>query len=836
MALALTNKFKDFFKQDPFKGYFTCEPDQIASQILGSIIHAPWMSSGLTANNAFTTTLVIRTFGFLEKEGLLSKTSDKSKPTKTNTKQNPKAGTEQTPKPDTKEDWHLLLGIRDVSGLTDALIQHSDRAVQFLWLSLTDKTRDLLEKDPRDVKKVHSALAVDIARVIEGGWIYDAKVFGKASAITLTRLDAQRTSAVPNAYKLAQANHLLLVDQFPQFFAKPVNASLGEIARSLAATPDNFTINKYPASAPVLYWFVDGVSRARLALQPEDWTEICNWATKRFNHERSLVSAEHDAMMDPVAMGMAACLCARLRSISEDADLGTKKEHVSILPSMVELHRSIFDLMRHQADSGIFPKYFPMFHYQDAGSNFCFTFELLEAVLNEFGDSECKLLASPEFIEGLSKAITWCEDNWLPSSKSGTYTGWNSGGYLDTLEKEQPESWATAVVHMFLSELDTVISARIQQLILAKYKVRYPSKITDDKKRKKGDAIDKLLEIKILLRDKPKTLSDVLKKHIIGRYLLKNEATLRREPSKAARSALLFGPPGTSKTKLIEAIASDLEWPMLELTPSEFVKGSLANIYVQADEIFEDLMDLSGVVVFFDEMDALVQTREGGSHLDIESQFLTTTMLPKLTRLYDQARVIFFMATNYQDRFDPAIKRPGRFDLLLCMGPPTLKDKTERLHIACSLDVANRQTTKAGVLIRDYLKDSPSLRDKLELFTFGEYKAFLKTIRDLAVKKRKKKTISGNATKPGKEEEMAIGEDIEVLGKETFCSELETFSKFVLLKVDDLSPLKKIRVEWTRIGQLDKRSFTLEQLKKKDIEPTLAIRYFCDRKESRDQS
>ena len=428
MALALTNKFKDFFKQDPFKGYFTCEPDEVASQILGSIVHAPWMSSGLTANNAFTTTLVIRTFGFLEEEGLLSKTSDKSKaPSATGAKQDPNTRIEPALEPDTKEDWHLLLGIRDASGLADALIQHSDRPTEFLWLSLSDKTRDLLGKTPRDIKKVHSSLAVDIARVLESGWIYDEQVFDKASAITLTRLEHQKLSAVPNAYKLAQANHLLLVDQFPQFFETPIKASLAEIAKSLAATPDNFTINKYPASAPVLYWFVDGVSRARLALKPEHWTEICDWATKRFNHERSLVSAEHDAMMDPVAMGMAACLCARLRSISEDADLGTNKEHVSILPSMVELQRSVSDLMRHQAESGIFPKYFPMFHYQDAGSNFCFTFELLEAVLNEFGDPESKLLATPEFIEGLSKAITWCEDNWLyPLVKSGTYTGWNS--------------------------------------------------------------------------------------------------------------------------------------------------------------------------------------------------------------------------------------------------------------------------------------------------------------------------------------------------------------------------------------------------------------------------
>ena len=43
-----------------------------ASEIFGRVVNAPRMSSGLTANNAFTTTLVLRTFGFLEEEKLLA--------------------------------------------------------------------------------------------------------------------------------------------------------------------------------------------------------------------------------------------------------------------------------------------------------------------------------------------------------------------------------------------------------------------------------------------------------------------------------------------------------------------------------------------------------------------------------------------------------------------------------------------------------------------------------------------------------------------------------------------------------------------------------------------
>jgi SpoVK/Ycf46/Vps4 family AAA+-type ATPase len=70
----------------------------------------------------------------------------------------------------------------------------------------------------------------------------------------------------------------------------------------------------------------------------------------------------------------------------------------------------------------------------------------------------------------------------------------------------------------------------------------------------------------------------------------------------------LFGPPGTSKTSLVRAFAREIGWPYIEITPSHFLRKGLEQIYVQADEVFDDLMDLKGVVILFDEMDALVQS------------------------------------------------------------------------------------------------------------------------------------------------------------------------------------------------------------------------------------
>ena len=116
-----------------------------------------------------------------------------------------------------------------------------------------------------------------------------------------------------------------------------------------------------------------------------------------------------------------------------------------------------------------------------------------------------------------------------------------------------------------------------------------------------------MLEVEVL-----KPAEEAVKKHHERSEALEEE---RIQPSfrlgkRKRRSALLFGPPGTSKTSLAKAVAKRLGWPFVELSPSDFLKSGLPGIYDRVNEVFDDLMDLFGVVILFDEMDALVQSRE----------------------------------------------------------------------------------------------------------------------------------------------------------------------------------------------------------------------------------
>jgi uridine kinase len=146
-----------------------------------------------------------------------------------------------------------------------------------------------------------------------------------------------------------------------------------------------------------------------------------------------------------------------------------------------------------------------------------------------------------------------------------------------------------------------------------------------------------------------------------------------QQGSDQARSAILFGPPGTGKTTLVRALAEAIDWRFIEVLASDFLSEGMDRVPAKADEIFDQLMELDHCVVLFDEIDELIRRRDGES--DPFGRFLTTSMLPKLAKLWDQRRVLFFVATNDVDIADSAIKRSQRFDARIFVPPPAFHVK-----------------------------------------------------------------------------------------------------------------------------------------------------------------
>jgi ATP-dependent 26S proteasome regulatory subunit len=137
---------------------------------------------------------------------------------------------------------------------------------------------------------------------------------------------------------------------------------------------------------------------------------------------------------------------------------------------------------------------------------------------------------------------------------------------------------------------------------------------------------------------------------------------------------LLFGPPGTGKTSFAKAIAGRLGWPFVELLPSKLGAQGAGMMAEELRRAFEELLALDNVVVFIDEVDDIASSRAARP----DTQAVVNELLKAVMRVRESSGRLLICATNLIDALDPAVVRPGRFDLVIPVGPP---DDEARLAI-----------------------------------------------------------------------------------------------------------------------------------------------------------
>jgi|GEM_PF-1991290 len=161
------------------------------------------------------------------------------------------------------------------------------------------------------------------------------------------------------------------------------------------------------------------------------------------------------------------------------------------------------------------------------------------------------------------------------------------------------------------------------------------------------------------------------------------------EPRKGGKndslySALFFGPPGTGKTTFAKYVAASLGRDLVMLSPSDFLVTGGERVEARAKAIFQVLEVLEDKVILFDEIDRLVLDRQAKAYSEQSDlfQFMTPSMLPKLADLRSRKRSIFFIATNFFERIDPAIKRAGRIDNCYLVQLPDKEKRKQLIELA----------------------------------------------------------------------------------------------------------------------------------------------------------
>jgi cell division protease FtsH len=155
---------------------------------------------------------------------------------------------------------------------------------------------------------------------------------------------------------------------------------------------------------------------------------------------------------------------------------------------------------------------------------------------------------------------------------------------------------------------------------------------------------------------------------------------------------LLEGPPGSGKILLASALARSAGWNFMSTSISAWFankEGHLGDVTKAAAEFFDTLLSSKRpVVALLDELDALPDRKTmSGQHMEWWAPIITGALLQIDKLRKAETPVLLLAATNFADRIDEALVRPGRLGVHVTVGNP----QTE---------------TEAAEIFRFYLRDA----------------------------------------------------------------------------------------------------------------------------------
>jgi transitional endoplasmic reticulum ATPase len=207
------------------------------------------------------------------------------------------------------------------------------------------------------------------------------------------------------------------------------------------------------------------------------------------------------------------------------------------------------------------------------------------------------------------------------------------------------------------------------------------------------------------------------------------------------KGILLVGAPGTGKTMLAKAVATEREANFISIKGPEILSKWVGESQKIIAEIFRKARMASPCIVFIDEIDAITAARDGEDNRSVIHVDALETFLIEMDGLQKTDGVVVLAATNRPEDMDPALLRPGRFDRIIEIPIPDtptraaiFKVHTRRMPLDKEVkidDLAGLTEGYTGAEIENIIREAGmnAIRSKREIVTIADFKKALQEIR-----------------------------------------------------------------------------------------------------------